>query len=94
MTAKPLVLLFTLALALGAPLTFGANHDQPEDIRIRPGENGEVWYEYRINGEIQEIKVVPKNGKPYYLVPSEGHDGYIRLDRSQLLVPKWVLFRW
>lgn len=88
----------SLPLALLLALTFGAagaaDGEQPEDIRIRPGDKGEVWYEYRINGEIREIKVVPKIGKPYYLVPAEGQEGYIRLDRSQLLVPKWVLFRW
>ncbi|MCW8886278.1 MAG: DUF2782 domain-containing protein, partial [Motiliproteus sp.] len=51
-------------------------------------------YEYVRNGEIIEIKVVPEIGKPYYLVPATGHEGYIRMDESQLLVPKWVLFRW
>ena len=69
------------------------SEDEPE-IVIRKGNEGKVFYEYVRNGEIVEIKVVPKNGKPYYLVPAKGHDGYIRLDESQLLVPKWVLFRW
>ncbi len=64
-------------------------------ITIRPGDQGELYYEYRVNGAIKEIRVVPKIGKPYYLVPADSRDGqYIRLDSSQLLIPKWVLFRW
>ena len=92
MNSKSLPLLLALLLALTVGQARAA--EEPEDIRIRPGEDGEVWYEYRINGEIKEIKVVPKIGKPYYLVPAKGQEGYIRLDRSQLLVPQWVLFRW
>lgn len=53
-----------------------------------------TYYEYRINGQLKEIKVVPKNGKEYYLVPAPGEGDYIRHEESQLLVPKWVLFRW
>ena len=69
------------------------NQEEPE-VTIRKGTEGEVYYDYIVNGEVVEIKVVPSVGKPYYLVPSKGHDGYIRLDRSQLLVPKWILLRW
>lgn len=61
-------------------------------INIRHGEDKTV-YEYRVNGILKEIKVVPKVGPEYYLVPGDG-DGWIREDRSQLLVPSWVIFRW
>ncbi|WP_339800089.1 DUF2782 domain-containing protein [uncultured Marinobacter sp.] len=62
------------------------------EIVIRPGEN-EVFYEYRVNGELREIKVVPNRGPAYYLVPADG-GGWIREDRSTLLIPSWVIFRW
>lgn len=62
------------------------------EIVIRPGEN-EVFYEYRVNGELREIKVVPNRGPEYYLVPADG-GGWIREDRSTLLIPSWVIFRW
>lgn len=62
------------------------------EIVIRPGEN-EVFYEFRVNGELREIKVVPARGPEYYLVPADG-GGWIREDRTRLLVPSWVLFRW
>lgn len=65
--------------------------EQP-DIIIRE-EEGKTFYEYRVNGILKEIKVVPKAGPAYYLVPADG-EGWIREERSQILVPKWVLFEW
>jgi hypothetical protein len=61
-------------------------------VTIRQGKE-KTFYEYRVNGILKEIKVVPKAGPEYYLVPGDG-DGWIREDRSQLLVPSWVIFRW
>lgn len=61
-------------------------------IVIRHDEN-KTFYEYRVNGIVKEIKVVPEVGPTYYLVPSDG-SGWIREDRSQVLVPKWILFKW
>lgn len=64
---------------------------EPE-ITIRH-ENDETFYEYRVNGILKEIKVVPKIGPSYYLVPADGN-AWIREDRSQVLVPSWILFKW
>ncbi|WP_407070009.1 DUF2782 domain-containing protein [Marinobacter sp.] len=61
-------------------------------IVIRPGEN-EVFYEYRVNGQLMEIKVVPEVGPEYYLVPADG-GGWIRESETDMLVPSWVIFRW
>ncbi|MDX1599064.1 DUF2782 domain-containing protein [uncultured Marinobacter sp.] len=61
-------------------------------IVIRPGEQ-EVFYEYRVNGQLVEIKVVPEVGPEYYLVPADG-GGWIREDETDMLVPSWVIFRW
>ena len=63
-----------------------------EQIVIRGGEDA-TYYEYRANGQLTEIKVVPEVGQPYYLVPADG-GGWIREDRSEMLVPSWVLFKW
>lgn len=62
------------------------------EIVIRPGEDM-VLYEYRVNGQVREIKVVPEFGPAYYLVPAEG-GGWIREDETSLLIPSWVIFRW
>ena len=63
-------------------------------IIIRHGNNKTI-YEYRINGELIEIKIVPKLGKPYYLVPAGSGDGtFTRIESSALLVPSWTVHRW
>lgn len=65
--------------------------DEGPAIVIR-GEEGKTFYEYRVNGELQEIRVEPEVGPVYYLIPVEG--GYVRRDSSKLLLPSWVLFSW
>ncbi|NMT63292.1 DUF2782 domain-containing protein [Marinobacter orientalis] len=65
--------------------------DGPQVV-IRPGEQ-EVFYEYRVNGQLMEIKVVPEVGPEYYLVPAEG-GGWIRENETDMLVPSWVIFSW
>ncbi|MDX1755127.1 MAG: DUF2782 domain-containing protein [Marinobacter sp.] len=57
------------------------------------GAEEQVIYEYRVNGEIVEIKVVPEVGPPYYLVPADG-GGWSRTSQSRIRVPSWVIFRW
>lgn len=60
-------------------------------VVITSGEDA-TFYEYRVNGELVEIKVVPKVGPPYYLVPAP--DGWIRRGQSEVRVPSWVIFSW
>ncbi len=67
-----------------------------ETITIR-NDGDTTYYEFRINGEISEIKVVPKKGPAYYLIPAqeEGVEGeFVRKDNPNIRVPKWVIFRW
>lgn len=67
--------------------------DEPK-ITIYHTED-KTFYEYTRNGEILEIKVVPKKGPAYYLVPvGEGDDGFREQTESSLRVPKWVIFSW
>ena len=57
----------------------------------RPTETIE---EYRVNGRLTMIKVIPKTGRPYYLV-ADGTDGtFIRRDSldTGFKVPMWLLF--
>jgi hypothetical protein len=52
--------------------------------------------EYRLNGQLYMIKVIPSVGKPYYLVDSDG-DGNLESKSFELesgAVPNWVLFEW
>lgn len=79
---------------LPAPVEDGETMD-PEVTIIRKGEK--TIQEYRVNGELYMVKVVPKIGRPYYLIDSNG-DGNMDIQRSQLernmKVPQWVLYSW
>ena len=37
------------------------------------------------------VRVVPKWGKPYYLVPANPTKGFGDLQRAEMLVPQWVI---
>ena len=63
------------------------------DVEIVIGEDKTV-YEYRANGVLMIIKVVPENGRPYYMVPADGSPHYTDLDHSNSLYPQWILLQW
>lgn len=76
-----------------APLDTEALEGQ---IVIRPRE-GERIEEYRVNGRLYMVKVIPRKGPPYYLIDSDG-DGHLDTRRDELgpdvEVPRWVIIRW
>lgn len=69
------------------------NENSGSDIEIVLGEQKTI-YEYRTNGVLIAIKVVPKKGIPYYMVPADGSPHYESLDHAKALYPRWVLFEW
>lgn len=82
-------------LLIGIGLSGGALSDESEETVTIRNEEGKTFYEYRVNGEVVEIKVVPKHGKPYYLIPSKNeHDNFVRRDEPRARAPWWLLFRW
>lgn len=56
-------------------------------------------YEYRLNGLLYAVKVIPKDAPAYYLVDTDG-DGFMETQHRNLTspevnrIPAWVLFRW
>ena len=56
----------------------------------------ETVEEARVNGILVWIKVMPRHGRPYYLIPTAGGNTFIRRDSldTALKVPMWVLFSW
>ena len=60
------------------------------DVTLIAGEERTV-YEYRRNGKLRMIKVVPRVGKPYYLAPRDPTTGFGDLEQAETLVPRWVL---
>jgi hypothetical protein len=78
------------------PGTKGKSLIVPEgaDIRIIPGKK-QVEHQYRVNGKIVMIKIVPKVGKPYYILYPEGRDGpAVRRDLDDIQAPAWIIHRW
>ena len=79
---------FVSANAIEAP------GDIDEDaIEIIEGEDRTI-YEYRQNGVLTMIKVVPDNGRAYYMVPADGSAHYEGLDHKKNLYPQWVIVEW
>jgi hypothetical protein len=50
--------------------------------------------EVRVQGQLRYVRVTPRYGRPYYLIPDANGATYIRRDSldSTLKVPMWVLF--
>lgn len=88
-------LLIASLLAVAPVATFAADEPSAEpDVTIRQ-EGDKTIQEYRVNGFLYAIKVVPKHGKPYFLVRADGSDGnFIRSDQPDKLIPQWEIFSW
>jgi len=65
---------------------------EPQVTIIR--REGEVVEEVRVQGELRFVKVTPRNGRPYYLIPDGNGNTFLRRDSLDisLKVPMWVLF--
>lgn len=88
--------LLLAGLLLLGPLAASAE-DAPSadpDVTIRQ-EGDKTIQEYRVNGFLYAIKVIPKGGKPYFLVRADGSDGnFVRSDNPDMLIPAWEIFKW
>lgn len=97
---RTLLVTFASAFVLISSLVFtmSAAADPTEESVVIRNEADKTFYEYRRGGEIVEIKVVPKYGKPYYLKPSDAEGAkngqYLQSDAPDISVPSWVIFRW
>lgn len=49
---------------------------------------------HQIDGRVYGLKVIPKNGKPYFLVDLKGDGNFIQNASDRLLVPEWVILSW
>lgn len=66
------------------------DHLAGPDIRIILEEE-RTLYEFRQNGQLRMVRVEPRFGKPYYLVPRDPTKGFGDLMRADTLLPSWVL---
>lgn len=58
-------------------------------------QTGQTIEEYRVGGRLYMIKIIPKIGKPYYLVDDRGDGKFVRQDTldNGFRVPRWVIHR-
>ena len=84
------VMIFVIAIAVAA-LPRPASAQRGPDVEII-AEEDKMIYEFRQNGELRMIRIVPTFGKPYYLVPADPTKGLGDLQRVDALVPSWVLW--
>ena len=79
--------------------TLVADEKEPEEKKVKGPDvvlvesEKKSIHEFRHNGRLVMIKVVPKRGKPYYLVPEDPSKHFGDLERAEKLVPKWILKR-
>ena len=69
---------------------------QPQDSLRGPdvviiASEDKVVYEFRQNGQLRMVRVVPNWGKPYYLVPRDPTSNFGDLERADALIPQWVI---
>ncbi len=83
--------LMLIALVLTTTVRAADGDIRGPDVTIIAGEERTI-YEYRQNGELRMIKIVPNWGKPYFLVPRDRTTGFGDLERAEMLLPSWVLF--
>ncbi len=90
-----LLMLALVALVLGDQIAVAALPEDFDDdqIEIIEGEKRTI-YEYRQNGILMMIKIVPKKGRAYYMVPADGAPHYESLDHKRKLYPQWVIVEW
>ena len=60
------------------------------DVTIFEEEERTV-FEYRQGGVLRMVKVVPRFGKPYFLVPADNTTLEEDLERADMLLPSWVI---
>ena len=75
---------------LNVQIAYGAEGIRGPDVIIVAGENKTIL-EFRQNGQLRMIQIIPKRGKPYYLVPVDPTKNGGDLMRSEKLVPSWVI---
>ena len=94
MRTLPRLMLASLLALSPLPLLAEDAPSAEPDVTIRQ-EGDKTIQEYRVNGFLYAIKVVPKVGKPYFLVRADGSEGnFIRSDQPDMLVPAWEIFKW
>ncbi|MEJ2132143.1 MAG: DUF2782 domain-containing protein [Gammaproteobacteria bacterium] len=88
-------LCLSLAAAFLAAVSSTGHSGEMEEVVVR-GQDVVIIeapertiYEYRRAGMLRMVKIVPRRGKPYYLVPRDPTRGGGDLESSGTLIPSW-----
>jgi hypothetical protein len=92
---KSIVLPLACALLMSACATLGGDDDIPEDAveTTRTEPNGDQVTEFRVDGRLRALKVVPSRGPTYYLYDRNG-DGVVDEERDGVQPVYFKLFEW
>lgn len=92
---KSIVLPLACALLLSACATLGGDDDIPEGAveTTRTEPNGDQITEFRVDGRLRALKVVPSRGPTYYLYDRNG-DGVVDEERDGVQPVYFKLFEW
>jgi hypothetical protein len=73
------------------PAMDNSTSDEPEVTITK--QSGQTVEEYRAGGKLYMIKIIPKVGKPYYLVDDKGDGKFARQESldSGFRPPRWVI---
>ncbi len=85
-----------VAFAVAPATSYAAAGIDPDDGLAGPDIRiilERTLYEFRQNGQLRMVRVEPKIGQPYYLVPRDPTKGFGDLMRADMLLPSWVLVR-
>ena len=72
----------------------GGTDEEPQVTIIR--KESETMEEVRVGGVLRYVRVTPRHGRSYYLLPTGNGQTFMRQDSlgSGLSVPMWLLFSW
>ncbi|TVU72917.1 MULTISPECIES: DUF2782 domain-containing protein [Cobetia] len=84
--------LLVAVTSLSAPLAV-AESDAPKPQVTSRQQDDRTLREYRVNGHLFAIEVIPREGAPFFLLDSDGNGNFIKSgvkDAGQLQVPGWA----
>ncbi|MCI0509029.1 uncharacterized protein DUF2782 [Chromohalobacter marismortui] len=88
MQRLPIILRLGFGLIISISASLAIAQPSP-DITVHQAEARTIK-EYRINGELYAIEVIPRQGTRYFLVDDDGDGNFERNETSHVEVPDWV----
>lgn len=91
--AVVLLLAYLASLGANVPAALAARSAESlrgPDVTIILREERTI-FEFRQSGQLRMVKIVPRWGKPYYLVPRDRTRGFGDLERADMWLPSWVI---